>query len=220
MGLILNVACGSNLFPKPWVNTDHVDMSEYIEFICRPPIAGMPPEQVELCNRVREAGGIDFMVHDMMTRFPYADGSCDFIYLGQAIEHINPVHEVPRLLAEFWRLLKPGGILKMTTPDLERLLRAYWEGDMGTFADDQPSFYREATAEDQLAYIMYGASGAGSTSKSYEGHHHLYTPGTLTSRLNAIGFTNISELGHAHSLLGEVDKGMSHSFALGAEKPR
>jgi len=214
----LNVACGPNLFPRPWINYDHVDLSEYVDYITRcAPHEGMPTEQQELCRRVQAGGGVDFRVHNVLERLPHDDKSVDRIYFGQAVEHFNPIHEVPRILAEFFRVLKPGGTLRITTPSLLTLLQAYDSGALGAFADDQPELFRDAFSDDRLCYLMFGASGPGSTSKNYEGHHHLYTARSLGARLVSAGFVVPETVGSPQP--DERDCGMSHSFAIEAVKP-
>ncbi len=222
----LNVACGPNLFPRPWINYDHVDLSEYVDYITRcAPHEGMPTEQQELCRRVQAGGGVDFRVHNVLERLPHGDNSVDRIYFGQAVEHFNPIHEVPRILAEFFRVLKPGGTLRITTPDLRYLLEAYEHGELEYLAKDQPDYFQGALPEDQLCYIMYGAGGAGSTSTSYEGHHHLYTQDSLRAVARRAGFetgpTDITRhcKQDAAPQPEERDCGMSHSFAIEAVKP-
>ena len=47
------------------------------------------------------------------TPTPYADGSFDAIFCSEVIEH---VYDVNFLFSEFHRLLRPGGLLMLTTP--------------------------------------------------------------------------------------------------------
>jgi predicted SAM-dependent methyltransferase len=57
-------------------------------------------------------------------KLPFADGSVDGVYSSHVIEHLLPavaddfVHDV-------YRVLKPGGVLRLATPDLETLAFEY-----------------------------------------------------------------------------------------------
>lgn len=57
---------------------------------------------------------------------PYPDQHFDVVYHSHMIEHIR-VNDVQRFLRECGRVLKPGGIMRVATPDLERLCAAYLE---------------------------------------------------------------------------------------------
>ena len=50
-------------------------------------------------------------------------GSMDAIYSSHNIEHVFP-HEVPIVLDEFYRVLKPDGIVVLTCPDLQSVCEA------------------------------------------------------------------------------------------------
>lgn len=61
---------------------------------------------------------------DLRQRLPLQDASCDAIYSSHAIEHFNREGS-RRFLSECHRVLKPGGILRLVTPDLEGIARSY-----------------------------------------------------------------------------------------------
>lgn len=62
--------------------------------------------------------GFDWLVSDA-TALPFADASFDVVYAGEIVEHVG---EPRRALAEWNRVLAPGGTLILTTPNRERLL--------------------------------------------------------------------------------------------------
>jgi SAM-dependent methyltransferase len=224
----LNLCCGPNLFYRPgWVNLDRVDQTEYLRILREDVSAEMaatwPDDQRRLSDHLRNGGKVDFRQHD--ARRPLAmfeDGSVDAIYLGQCVEHFNRQHGIINLLAECHTLLRKGGILRITTPDLDKLLDAYRLGRMHQFCDEQPAYYAKAAPADQLAYILYGATGADCQIENYEGHFHCFTRGTLATALTEAGFSGpyrfFDEPGQGE-LAGEVvDKGLSHSLCVEAVK--
>ncbi len=65
---------------------------------------------------------------------PLPDGSCETVFSGHMFEHI-PHMRLEAILLEFQRILADDGILRILTPDLKRLAKAYVEGDDEFFAD-------------------------------------------------------------------------------------
>lgn len=61
---------------------------------------------------------------DVRRPLPFADGSVDAIYSSHLLEHLT-ADEGAALLAECFRVLKPGGIIRVVVPDLEGIARAY-----------------------------------------------------------------------------------------------
>lgn len=61
---------------------------------------------------------------DLNRALPVASGSADAIYHAHVLEHLDPVRG-RALLAECFRVLRPGGVVRIVVPDLEGLARAY-----------------------------------------------------------------------------------------------
>lgn len=64
---------------------------------------------------------------DLRAPLPFPDGSVDAIYSQHFLEHLDHAAGV-RLVGECARVLKPGGWIRVCTPDLEGHARAYVEG--------------------------------------------------------------------------------------------
>ena len=61
---------------------------------------------------------------DLRHRLPFDDASCDAVYHSHVIEHL-PREDAARLVGECFRIVKPGGIVRVAAPDLERSCRGY-----------------------------------------------------------------------------------------------
>lgn len=218
-----NVACGPQIFAG-WVNLDKVDMSEYVKFLLSAPPNGLPPgPQATLALRVQAAGHVDFRVHDLRKGLPFDTDTVDYIYAGQVIEHLNPLYEVPQFLAECRRVLKPGGLARISTPDLDLLLASYQSGDMSEFAVEQPQPYRDVSKPLRLVYLMFGSIGPNSTTENYEGHMCCYNRISMKETLERAGFQNMAffKPGESQSAIFReetIDTGISHSLFAEAQK--
>lgn len=58
----------------------------------------------------------------------FPDNSVDVITTSHMIEHLTP-REFRRALREWHRVLKPGGVLRITCPNFELYVREWLEGD-------------------------------------------------------------------------------------------
>jgi predicted SAM-dependent methyltransferase len=73
--------------------------------------------------------------HDLAHGVPFQTGTFDAVYHSHVLEHLKP-EQGERLIEECFRVLKPGGILRVVVPDLERIALLYlemheraWDGD-------------------------------------------------------------------------------------------
>jgi SAM-dependent methyltransferase len=97
-------------------------------------------------------------------------GPFDVVYCSHALEHVYP-HEVPLALAEFYRVLWPGGKAVVIVPDLE---------------DVQPT--TDKLVGDLCGlHLFYGDSRCIPT-QPYMAHHCGFVESTLADAILAAGF--------------------------------
>ena len=74
---------------------------------------------------------------DITAGLPFDSEAFDFVYHSHVLEHLTPDQAV-QLVQECWRVLRPGGVLRIVVPDLETICRLYlenldaaWQGEGG-----------------------------------------------------------------------------------------
>ncbi len=79
--------------------------------------------------------------HDVTKGIPFGESAFQTVYHSHILEHLKPDQGV-RLIEECFRVLRPGGILRMVVPDLERIAKLYlethdqaWIGDKSSSID-------------------------------------------------------------------------------------
>jgi len=119
-------------------------------------------------------------VHLDITRgLPFADGSARFIYHEHVIEHIT-ADQGAFCLRDWHRLLAPGGVLRIATPDLAHLVERYtgdWK-DQAWLRLPEYAFIR--TRAEMLNVAM-----------RWWGHQYLYDGDELERRMREAGFTTV-----------------------------
>ena len=88
------------------------------------------PGWINLDNKVRP--GVD-CVADLRADLPFPERSVDYAVAIHVLPHI-PLAALPAALARIRRVLKPGGVLRLALPDLEKAIEAHRRRDASYFA--------------------------------------------------------------------------------------
>jgi predicted SAM-dependent methyltransferase len=89
-----------------------------------------PPEGWINCD-IKEGPRIGISC-DIRDGLPMEDSNLDYIVSIHALPEL-PYLDIEPALTELQRVLKPGGVLRLSLPDLDKALRAYLNGDAGYF---------------------------------------------------------------------------------------
>lgn len=122
-----------------------------------------------------------------------ADGQVDAVFSSHNMEHLY-AHEVPRALAEFWRVLKPDGFAVITCPDLQAVARLVINGQLM-----QPA-YMSPLGPVSPHDMLYGSSDALAMGKTYMAHRCGFTLDSLLASLRQAGFGGVAGLARAKGL--------------------
>ncbi len=68
--------------------------------------------------------GEEVIKHNILSGLPFLDGEFDVVYHSHVLEHL-PRAKAGSFVGECFRVLKPGGILRVAVPDLERIVNEY-----------------------------------------------------------------------------------------------
>jgi predicted SAM-dependent methyltransferase len=123
---------------------------------------------------------------DARRRFPFKDESFDYVFTEHMIEHTS-YEEGLHVLSESYRILRPGGKIRVVTPDLEALLGLL----------NEP---RTEVQEDYIRWMMdthtdlpgnYNPAIVINTAVRAWGHQFIYDSATLRAALEQAGFVNV-----------------------------
>ena len=158
--------------------------------------------------------GLTGVVGNLNERWPFESGSFDNVIAAEVIEH---VFDTDLFVREAWRILKPGGALILTTPNLayaaNRLLLAF---------GIQPLFTETSTTRSLGRWLPFLGQG-----NQTQGHLKIFTGGALQELLMMGGFAVEAIRGYRFmqtGILGAVDQlltirpTLSAGFAVRARK--
>ena len=148
----------------------------------RPPLPDIDKEGLKLhlgCGDVDLPGFVNIdvspapHVHHVrrVERLPlFADGTVDLIYASHVLEHF-PHESVVGVLSEWRRVLKPGGVLRLSVPDFDKLLAIYeaCDRDLGP-----------------IIGMLYGAQA-----DPFDFHGTAFTARSLEGALRRAGFSAV-----------------------------
>lgn len=118
---------------------------------------------------------------DITRPLPLDDQTFDALYGEEIIEHVDKDY-AEAFLYEAFRVLKPGGILRMTTPDLDGTCRAFLRLDSDVDPDAfEPVWYVNPWSAENWINATFRDFG----------HLYLWNFTTLEAALKAAGFSEI-----------------------------
>jgi predicted SAM-dependent methyltransferase len=119
---------------------------------------------------------------DVRRRWPFAGGRAAEVYAEHLFEHLAWPGEAEHFLAEARRVLKPGGTLRLSVPDMARHVRAYVEVDESFRSQFAP--FVPATA------VTWG-DALNHHFRQHGEHQYAYDAATLAARLRTAGFSDV-----------------------------
>lgn len=134
---------------------------------------------------------------DLRNPLPFSENSVDFIFNEHFIEHLT-VEEGQTFLKDALRVLKPGGVMRIATPDLEVTVNKY----ISVPIEDDPVLKKF-----NLSFIKTRAERINTGFRAW-GHKWLYDWEELERRLLEAGFKKIKrcELNKStHSVLRNLE---------------
>jgi predicted SAM-dependent methyltransferase len=169
---------------------------------------GTNPDAGWINSDIKEGAGIDLSCN-ILEGLPLADGSIDYVVSIHALPELCFPGIVPAL-TELRRVLRPGGLLRLALPDLDRGIRAYLEGDGDYFlVPDEDA--RSIGAKFIVQMLWYGYS---KTVFNYDFTAEL---------LERAGFVDIQRCGYRQTAgpfpeIVELDNRGAESFFVEARK--
>lgn len=208
-GLRLHLGCGLNT-PEGWINLDgswnawlakHPSLRRLVKALRL-----LPPSQLDI------PWSPDIFIHDVRKPLPFPDNAFSAIYASHLLEHLY-LEEGKRLLKECFRVLKPGGVLRMVVPDLQAIVLEYMgEKPFGDSHESDDAMSRADRLNKRLGlrspeppsgnilYRLYTAL------KDFHSHKWMYDAESLIGYFKWAGFVEVQEMPFHRSRIEGIEE--------------
>ena len=173
----INIGCGLSGIPG-WHNFDNSPT--------------IPLSRIPLINRLMKspAWPRDVKRYDVRRGLRFRAGSVRYIYSSHTFEHFT-YKEALSIAKECYRVLAPGGILRIVVPDLELIVREY-------VADSNPKAAQTFLSRLSLNHSLQDVVHPGSN------HSQMYDGKALVYLLREAGFQNVAVSRFGESGIPEI----------------
>lgn len=113
-----------------------------------------------------------------------ATDSVDAVWSAHNLEHLF-AHEVPLALAEFCRVLRPGGFALVTMPDLQQVAELVAQDQL------EDAAYQSLMGPISPLDMLYGHAASITAGNTFMAHRTGFTARTLAGHLARAGFVDI-----------------------------
>ncbi len=155
---LLHVGCGRAPLPKGLANQQWREIRYDIDPSVKPDVVGSMTDMDQI-----------------------ADASVDAIYSSHNLEHLA-AHELVQALAEFLRVLRPGGSAWILVPDVQSLAERIAAGDL------DGELYRSPAGPIAVADVLWGHRASLAAGHHWMAHRTGFSATTLERRLVEAGF--------------------------------
>ena len=161
-----------------------------------------------LAERRPETSNADQIYLDVTERFPFDDGTFDYILSEHMIGDLT-YPEAGTMLGECFRVLRPGGCLRISTPSLARLAQLYSLSTVTT-----PHRYVSWSVDEFVAWADAPLEGL-VINNLFQEHRFVYDHATLRHVLERTGFVDVTEHQFGRSPNAELNDVESHGRVVG-----
>lgn len=128
-------------------------------------------------------------------KIPLEDSSLSGIFSEHCLEHIT-LEETRRVVGEFFRLLKPGGVARVSVPDGGLYLNIYAQRELSTNEDSTRDLKNFPYEETDRESGIYSPIVSVNRIAREHGHLYLYDFHILKSIFENSGFVNVTQTGY------------------------
>lgn len=198
--LKLNLGCGLQC-PQGWINIDSSMGARLSKLpIIKKVLHRVLPTSWGILPNIKWPSNVRWM--NITRKFPFSSNSVDCIYSSHTFEHLTYA-EAAFVLKECYRVLKPGGIIRIIVPDLAQIVDNYIRNKQR-----MPHLAAKKLLDETLYFEIPVPSNIAGLIKYHfkrkNNHHFLYDHASLIYQLQESGFRDITGKGYGESRIENI----------------
>ncbi|HJQ68475.1 MAG TPA: methyltransferase domain-containing protein [Blastocatellia bacterium] len=201
----VNIGCGITIAPG-WINIDNSPNARLAKY---PRLRrALWKLRVLSDSHYKVAWPDSILIHDARKELPFGPSSIDYVYTSHFLEH-NSLDDARKIVSNVFRVLKPGGLLRVVVPDLALGARQYLDALRADPSDSK-------AARVFLDWMQLSRPGV------RDPHLWMYDAASLSSMLAYGGFVNVTVCDFREGRVPDcdiLDTRPEDSLHMEAEKP-
>jgi predicted SAM-dependent methyltransferase len=196
----LNLGCGLQC-PDGWLNIDSSMGARLSKMpVVKKVLHKVLPSRWGILPNVEWPSNVMWM--NITREFPFEENSVDCIYSSHTFEHLS-YSEAAFVLKECYRVIKPGGVIRIIVPDLAQIVDNYL-----SYKERVPHLAAKKLLEETLYFEIPVPNSLHGFIKFHfkrkNNHHFLYDKASLAHQLEQAGFHDISEKNYGISNIENI----------------
>ena len=198
-GLLLHVGCGP-LVPDGWVNLD----ASWNLLAARVPglRRALTAAGVITAQSAAHAWSGNIRYCDVTRGLPFEDGRAAVVYASHVLEHLTRT-QARAFLAESFRVLAPGGVIRLVVPDLQWMARNYLQQKENANINAADEFMRRLMTTPDYSKSSFVLKLYRSYLDTLS-HKWMYDAASLTALMSDAGFRELSPRQYLDSRIPDV----------------
>lgn len=141
----------------------------------------------------KDKSGQPEILSDMTEHIPLDNDSVDLVFSRATLEHLT-YRELINHFLECFRILRPGGYIRMVVPSFDMMIKDYQEKIYWPDLEKNPDFPNENYIDTFILNILY------------QDHYYLHNFDTLTRALEKTGFVSARECDPGDTAIKEAQE--------------
>lgn len=175
----LHVGCG-NIWVKDWLNLTYEKREKY--------------------GKLKTIDGVLWLNYNVVKQLPFDSGSIQYLAGSHFIEHLD-LNEGIEFFKEAFRVMKKGGMIHMSCPDLGIYVKNY--------VNRNEAFFEDALIKRACTFKNAKTFGEIFIAKAYDSggaHRWFYDFDSLCHVLETAGFCEVKKIGRTQGRIPDIEK--------------